>query len=113
MSPSPLSPATIICDQYLLFHAEANYTHHSSTHWYRRYYRYGSLCANRQGLVEWWAGLAVLGLFDMVNTSSTEYACCQQLTRRHQVHIHPVCDNVYGRDGKSGYTSIRGRHIVY
>lgn len=50
---------------------KANYIHHSPTHWYRWYYRYRSLCPDRQGSTEWWTGFTVPGFYDMVNISST------------------------------------------
>lgn len=63
------------------FASKADYIHRSSTHWYRRYYRYRSLCPDRQGLVKWRTSVTILSLFNMVNTSSTGDVCCQQLTQ--------------------------------
>lgn len=60
---------------------KANYTHHSPTHWYRWYYRYRSLCPDRQGSIEWWTSLTIPGFYDMVNISSTGGMCDQQLIR--------------------------------
>lgn len=47
----------------------------SSTHWYRWYYWYRSLCPDWQGLVERWAGITIPGFFHMVNIGSTGHMC--------------------------------------
>lgn len=51
--------------------SKANYTYHSPTHWYWRHHWYCSLCPDRQGLIEWWAGFTIPGFYAMVNTSAT------------------------------------------
>lgn len=73
---TPPSVSDLYC-----FASNADYIHRSSTHWYRRYYRYRSLCPDRQGLVKWRAGVTILSLYNMVNPSLTGDICFQQLTQ--------------------------------